>query len=271
VIAECIRRSELNHDRPWYEWEIMRQFRERPFFFLLTALLLLVVVYPTLHETAGSRELYDVLRTLVILGALRVVLARRAQYLTGVGLAAVLMLAVWTGHLLPGRPALPVVLGLHAVATIFFAVAIGSILRTVYLKAGVSADSVAGALCAYILVGVVFAHGYWFIETASPGSFRGDGEFGAELADPTRSLFALTYYSFVTLTSVGANDVTPARAAARGVTVLEAICGQFYIAVLIADLIGKKVGGQVGNPPPRSDGQQSSPEVTSDGKVTVTA
>ena len=35
----------------------------------------------------------------------------------------------------------------------------------------------------------------------------------------------------------------PARAAARGVTVLEAICGQFYISVLIAHRIGKKVGG----------------------------
>jgi hypothetical protein len=39
----------------------------------------------------------------------------------------------------------------------------------------------------------------------------------------------------VTLASVGANDVNPARAAARGATVLEAICGQFFLAVLIAD------------------------------------
>jgi hypothetical protein len=53
----------------------------------------------------------------------------------------------------------------------------------------------------------------------------------------------------VTLASVGANDVVPARAAARGMTMLEAICGQFYIAVLIADLIGKRIGQKSSDPP----------------------
>ena len=112
---------------------------------------------------------------------------------------------------------------------------------------------------------MVFAHCYWFIETASPGSFHGDGEFAADLADPKQSLFALNYYSFVTLASVGANDVTPARAAARGVTVLEAICGQFYIAVLIADLIGKKVGAALAQPPAPAGGPAVSPAAQTDG------
>jgi hypothetical protein len=240
----------------------MRQLRERPYFVLLTAALLLVVVYPTLHETPGSQIVYDLMRTAVLLAALRVIFAERRQFLSGVGLATVLIVAVWIGHFFPDRGALPVVLTLHALATVFFALAFGSILWRVYQKAEVSADSVAGALCAWLLLGVIFTHGYWFIKTAAPGSFRGDGEFGAELGDRRRSLFALTYYSFVTLASVGANDVTPVRAAARGVTILEAICGQFYIAVLIADLIGKKVGAQAAGPAP-------SPEATKDRRVEV--
>jgi len=224
----------------------MRTLRERPFFLLLATLLLLVVVYPVLHETAGSRELYDVLRTLVLLAALRVIFTERRQLFPGAGLAAILLSAIWLKYLLPGDPPLAVVLGLHALATLFFLIAVGAILVGVYQRAEVTADGVAGALCAYILLGVVFAHVYWFIQTAVPGSFRGDGEFGPELADPQQSLFALTYYSFVTLASVGANDVTPVRAAARGVTMLEAICGQFYIAALIADVVGKRLAG-----PPR--------------------
>jgi voltage-gated potassium channel len=239
----------------------MRQLFKRPFLFLLIVLLLLVVVYPTLHETAGSRELFDVLRTLVLVGALRVIFVQRHQFFTGVGLAAVLVAAIWMAYLFPGPWALPLVLTLHGLATLFFLVAVGSILWTVYQRGDVSADGVAGALCAYLLLGVVFAHTYWFIEKVAPGSFRGDGEFAGELADPRKSLFALTYYSFVTLASVGANDVTPVRAAARGVTILEAICGQFYMAVLIADLIGKKVSssppkaGQLGNGPWAADGR----------------
>src|SRR5262245_58336320 len=245
----------------------MRQVRERPFFFLLIAALLLVVVYPAFHETAWARVVFDVLRTLVVLGAFRVIFARRREFLPGVGLAIVLFAGIWLGHLFPARAALPAVLALHVLATLFFALAIGSILRTIYLQREVSADHIAGALCVYLLLGVVFAQVYWFIETILPGSFRGDGEFGAELADPKRSQFALQYYSFVTLASVVANDVTPARAAARGVTVLEAICGQFFLAVLIADLIGKKVGAQLASAP--AVGPESSPKSTSDGEIRV--
>jgi hypothetical protein len=210
---------------------------------------LLVVVYPTLHETVVAREAFDVLRTLVILAAFRVVFARRQELVPGVGLAAALVAAVWLGYLFPDRSALPVVLALHALAIVFFVLAIASILRTIYLQREVTADHVAGALCVYLLLGVVFAHAYWFIEAVAPGSFHGEGEFGSELSDPRQSQFALQYYSFVTLASVGANDVTPARAAARGVTVLEAICGQLFLAVLIADLIGKKVGLQLAGQP----------------------
>jgi len=232
----------------------MHRLRQRPFFVLLAALLLLVVVYPVLHETAGSREVYDVLRTAVLLAALRVIFAERRQFFTGVGLAAALIAAIGIGYLLPGPWALPLVLVLHALATVFFLAAIGAILWTVYQRTEVDADCLAGALCAYLLVGVVFAHAYWFIETVAPGSFRGDGEFASELADPRKSLFALTYYSFVTLASVGANDVTPVRAGARGLTILEAICGQFYIAVLIADLIGKKVSSLPPKAAPHDNG-----------------
>src|SRR5262245_17873167 len=101
----------------------MRQLRERPFFFLLLTLLLLVVVYPALHETVGSRILFDVLRTLVLLAAFRVIFARRRELVPGIGLAIVLFVGIWLAYLFPDRSALPVVLTLHALATLFFALA----------------------------------------------------------------------------------------------------------------------------------------------------
>jgi hypothetical protein len=244
----------------------MHRFRQRQFFFLLITALLLVVVYPTLHETVVARETYDVLRTLVIVAAFRVVFARRQELVPGVGLAVVLIAAIWLGYLFPGRSALPVVLTLHALAILFFVLAIASILRTIYLQREVTADHVAGALCVYLLLGVVFAHAYWFIESVAPGSFKGEGEFAAELADSRKSQFALQYYSFVTLASVGANDVTPARSAARGMTVLEAICGQLFLAVLIADLIGKKVGFQLAGSPTAAGVPPMSTNPASDGR-----
>jgi voltage-gated potassium channel len=53
--------------------------------------------------------------------------------------------------------------------------------------------------------------------------------------------FFLVYFSLVTLATVGYGDITPATELTRSLAVVEAILGQFYIAVLIADLIGKKL------------------------------
>jgi voltage-gated potassium channel Kch len=60
--------------------------------------------------------------------------------------------------------------------------------------------------------------------------------------------FLLAYFSLVTLATVGYGDITPATELARSLAVVEAIVGQFYIAVLIADLIGKKLSQAVAHP-----------------------
>jgi uncharacterized membrane protein len=46
------------------------------------------------------------------------------------------------------------------------------------------------------------------------------------------------YYSFATMTSLGAAGITPVSPQARSVSVLEAILGVLYLAVLIARLMG---------------------------------
>ena len=61
-----------------------------------------------------------------------------------------------------------------------------------------------------------------------------------------RRLFHLSYFSLVTLTTLGYGDITPLSHGTRGLAVVEAIMGQFYIAVLIGDLIGKRVATALG-------------------------
>jgi hypothetical protein len=51
----------------------------------------------------------------------------------------------------------------------------------------------------------------------------------------------LVYYSFVTMTTVGYGDITPVSPPARTLAWLEAMMGQFYIAVLVAFLVGIRV------------------------------
>jgi hypothetical protein len=46
------------------------------------------------------------------------------------------------------------------------------------------------------------------------------------------------YFSFTTLTTVGYGDVLPVNGYARAAVVLEAVLGHFYLAVLVARLVG---------------------------------
>jgi hypothetical protein len=48
----------------------------------------------------------------------------------------------------------------------------------------------------------------------------------------------LTYFSFVTLTTVGYGDISPVSPATRTLSWVEAITGQFYLAVIVAGLMG---------------------------------
>jgi hypothetical protein len=222
------------------------------FIILLTAMLLLVGAYPMLHETKVAAEIYSVIRCLVFVSALPFIVSPRRQPLLALTIAVVVVAGTWVAYSLPGGTPLWGMVAFHLLASVFFSLTIGSILWIVYKQPAVTLDSVAGAICAYLLIGAMFGHLYWLAQATARGSFRGEGEFADELADPGRSLFALTYYSMVTLASVGATDVVPARSAARGLTMLEAICGQFYVAVLIADLIGKRVGqAPLKNPGPK--------------------
>ena len=46
------------------------------------------------------------------------------------------------------------------------------------------------------------------------------------------------YFSFVTMTTLGYGDILPISATARGLAYMQAVVGQFYIAMLVAGLVG---------------------------------
>jgi Ion channel len=76
-----------------------------------------------------------------------------------------------------------------------------------------------------------FAYVYAAVQVLSPGSFTGAG--GTE-----QTWFELLYLSFAQLTSVGLSDVVPIEAHARSVAILEMVAGVFYIALVVARMVG---------------------------------
>jgi voltage-gated potassium channel len=234
---------------------VMGWLRQRRFLMLLVALLLLIVAYPVAHETMGSRVLYDALLTVVFLAAFFVLFTQRRHRLTALLFGVPTLVGAWTGYVLPDVSRLPAAITFHVLAAIFFGVTIAMILRVVFKAPDVSADSIYGAMCGYLLVGLAFGHLYCVVGLTRSASFRGSAEFGAPLLNGEQLHYVLTYFSFVTLTTVGYGDIMPASAPARALAVTEAIVGQFYLAVLIAGLVGKWISQAISAQP--MDGQRS--------------
>jgi len=102
----------------------------------------------------------------------------------------------------------------------------------------VDTNKIVGAICMYLLLGLLWAFAYLIIEELFEGSFNGLPHQTWQL-----NLQDMTYYSFVTLTTLGYGDVTPAGALARFFAYMQAIVGIFYTTVLVASLIGIRLAG----------------------------
>lgn len=105
----------------------------------------------------------------------------------------------------------------------------------------ISGNRIIGAICVYLLLGVIWSVCYALLEFASPGSFA-----GMQVADKSVWNPDWVYYSFITMTTVGYGDLLPVSAFARALAYLEAIVGQFYIAVLVAGLVSAYISEKQG-------------------------
>ncbi len=117
---------------------------------------------------------------------------------------------------------------------IFYALNISVFLNDITHKDRVTSDVILGALCVYIMIGLLFAGIYNFIELHYPGSFHFDA---TNIKSQIEQSFNLAYFSFTTLTTVGFGDILPKTFIAKSIVVIEEITGIFYLAVLVSRLV----------------------------------
>jgi Ion channel len=119
---------------------------------------------------------------------------------------------------------------------VFFGYTAGLIAWHTMRLSDVTIDTIAGAACAYTLLALVWGNVYALVEFLRPGSFQIPAAWLMDAShDPNA---ALVYFSFITLTTLGYGDVTPAWPGAGGLAAAEAVVGQLYLAITIARLVG---------------------------------
>jgi hypothetical protein len=124
----------------------------------------------------------------------------------------------------------------HALRLTFLLYVVGLVVRRVLTDRAVTLDTVAGAACAYMLLGLVWGELFLLLEIWRPGSFHLPPTWTQDSMRGLRS--TLMYFSFATLTTVGYGEIHPNEPAAGSLCAAEGLIGQLYLAIMIARLVG---------------------------------
>jgi voltage-gated potassium channel len=102
----------------------------------------------------------------------------------------------------------------------------------------VTLEVIFAAMCLYMILAVLWAAIYTNLEIYYVGAFTFNGQ-SAELAGVAMDeLYSnMIYFSFVTLSTLGYGDILPVHRVAQNWAAVEAMIGQFFIAIVIARLV----------------------------------
>jgi hypothetical protein len=192
-------------------------------------LILLVVDYVTLTVVwsgTGAFLIRTVLYVLTVLLAFRTSrVGKRIQSIVRVGVAVTVLAAVGVA-IAGGTEANGAVIVLTSILVSTSTLAIG---WRILHHQQVSGETIAGAVCIYVLIGMIFALFDYGLQLVSGSPFFAEsGHHG--IPD-------FAYFSYITMTTVGYGDLTPASGLPRTMSVFDALVGQIFLVVLVARLV----------------------------------
>lgn len=114
--------------------------------------------------------------------------------------------------------------------------------RQVLFTGTIDSNKIVGSICIYLLLGLIWSTLYLLVLEVNPDAFN-----GLAYASWYQNFPVVTYYSFVTLTTLGYGDISPLFPLARFLVFMEAVVGVFYMAILVASLIGVRMSENKSN------------------------
>jgi Ion channel len=204
------------------------------FRFLLWSLMMMIGLRPLLDELIGTRIWADVCTDIffafALMSGIHAISGQPRQLRFSLLLISAIIILRWLHYTLQIQVLVldKVQTGLSAIFLIQMLIMIGTHIEK---ENEVTIDLIMAAACGYVLLGMLWAHAYYFVESLHPGSFNASENLREDQ-------WNFNYYSFVTLTTIGYGDILAITKPARALSILEAITGQLYLAIMISRLVG---------------------------------
>ena len=214
---------------------------------LLITIVLLFAVRPFLGDTGAAAVIFSVAMLVVLIVALlnvqvdnmvgereALLAQRRRRIFVGWALAVP---AIAERMLVLFDPTHWLLLAGSVSWLLFFCYVTWCQLRNLLKQREVTGETISMSISIYLLLGLSWAILYTVIFTRHPDAFQ----FATPTPEGISAAFrfpVLLYFSLTTISTVGYGDITPLTLPARYAAVAEAITGQFYLAILVARLVG---------------------------------
>jgi len=197
----------------------------------LAALILLLVVAPSLDDLKDGDAIDGLLVTLVLIFGVLAVGSRRRTLILAVVLVLPAAMGKWVNLF---RPELLSPVFHHVSAVVFIGFLEFQLLRFIFRAPRVNSEVLCAGISGYLLLGLLWMFAYALVSEMVPGSFAFN--IGTSSTGPLER-FNAYYFSFITLSTVGYGDITPYSHPARALATAEAMTGTLYMAVLISRLV----------------------------------
>jgi hypothetical protein len=213
----------------------------------LTALLIFTVVYVFVVAAAGDYSLGGlagrIMFSLIIAAGVMATFKRKWLSFLVVALAVLGLACDWIDVI---HPEMGLVLVNAILGMVFLVILLAVLIIQVFRRGAVTPHKIRGAIVVYLLIGGMWSFFYFIAALTLPQAFRWpEGQVPANMGALQQGL---TYFSYITLTTTGFGDITPAVPLTRALAMLEALAGQLYLVITLARLVSLAVAGH--NPTP---------------------
>jgi len=203
----------------------------RKFFFLFMFLLVELTVYPWGRYDSKFSLWFRLLNVLIAISSVYAVSFRRLTWVVAMVIAVPvalhrgLLYEITASKLQLAGASLSIAFDIFIIVVIF---------RRAFQAREVTSSAIYGAVSIYLLIGFAFMRIYTILVALQPDAFYLDPKLNHHVL-PAQS--DLVYYSFVTMTSLGAAGISPVSDQARSISVVESVIGILYLGVLVSRLI----------------------------------
>ena len=194
----------------------------------LLFLLILVALVLTAANTTWLKIAAVLVQGGVVLFAFLAARVGRRVWRVAIVLVPLAVILGIAGRFGDSRPAEAVAATINLVLPAAAIVALG---RRIVVEPFVSGRTIIGLLCVYLLIGMTFAATYITIAVVSDEPFF----VQTDHAQPVD----FTYFSLVTLATVGYGDFTAANPMPRMLAAIEGLTGQLYLVTVVAVAVSR--------------------------------